>query len=349
MTLTALLLVIAALLIASVALPFARASHWSVRVFDYPRVQQLFLLLALLAAWLLLLGHARMLDRVVLGLLTACSAYLLYVIMAYTPLGRRMVQRVPPRPGEKPLTLLVSNVLQTNTDYARLARLIAERQPDVVLLLETDAAWRDALRPAMESYPHRVEVPQPDTYGMLLYSRLPLAASTVGHLVDPEVPSITADVEYQGQVVRLYCLHPTPPVPQENDASTDRDAEVLQVGRQAAAHNGPSIVLGDLNDVAWSRTTRLFLKTSGLLDPRRGRGLYSTFHADYPFLRWPLDHFFVSGHFRLAAMRVEPSIGSDHFPISLQVLLRHEDESEKLEINGEEQAEVSEKIAEGGE
>jgi endonuclease/exonuclease/phosphatase (EEP) superfamily protein YafD len=120
------------------------------------------------------------------------------------------------------------------------------------------------------------------------------------------------------------------------------------VGRLAAAHDGPCIVLGDLNDVAWSRTTELFLKTSKLLDPRRGRGFYNTFHAHYLFLRWPLDHFFVSSQFRLVAMRVEPAVGSDHFPISLSVVLRSDDARAELPIDRKEHAEVSAKIAEGG-
>ena len=74
------------------------------------------------------------------------------------------------------------------------------------------------------------------------------------------------------------------------------------------------MVAGDLNDVAWSRTTRQFQEISGLLDPRIGRGLYPTFNADWPLLRWPLDHVFFEPPFRLVRFAVESHIGSDHFP-----------------------------------
>ena len=43
--------------------------------------------------------------------------------------------------------------------------------------------------------------------------------------------------------------------------------------------------------------------------------MFNTFHASYPFLRWPLDHLFHSKHFKLVEMRRLPSIGSDHFPL----------------------------------
>jgi endonuclease/exonuclease/phosphatase (EEP) superfamily protein YafD len=118
-----------------------------------------------------------------------------------------------------------------------------------------------------------------------------------------------------GLRVWLNCVHPKPPAPGEDDESTERDAELVIVGRRVANASEPVVVLGDLNDVAWSRTTRLFQKVSRLVDPRKGRGFISTFHAKYPGLRYPLDHVFHSPDVRLVEMRRLPYVGSDHFPV----------------------------------
>jgi hypothetical protein len=78
-------------------------------------------------------------------------------------------------------------------------------------------------------------------------------------------------------------------------------------------------VAGDLNDVAWSATTRLFRQLSGLLDLRTGRGLYNTFNANHWYARWPLDHFFVSSHFKVIDIQRMPPVGSDHFPLLINL------------------------------
>ena len=66
---------------------------------------------------------------------------------------------------------------------------------------------------------------------------------------------------------------------------------------------------------------RLFQKISGLLDPRVGRGFFSTFNVNWPFVRFPLDQAFVSHHFRLDAFEVLPHVGFDHFPVFVRLTL----------------------------
>jgi hypothetical protein len=151
-----------------------------------------------------------------------------------------------------------------------------------------------------------------------------------------------------GHRVWLNGVHPRPPAPGEADESLERDAELLLVGRRVADSAIPVVVCGDLNDVAWSHTTRLFQKTSRLLDPRKGRGFINSFHARIPVLRWPLDHFFHSDHFHLVKMCRLPYTGSDHFPV--QVILRIErgaaEEQEAPQADAADREEAREVIAE---
>ena len=287
------------------------------------------------------------LDDVILLLLGLCTIYLAWVIIPYTPLGKQMIDKVTLDKDEKPFNLLVSNVYQDNTDYHKLVNLINKNNPDIVFLLETNKAWMENIREATDEFPYKIEVPLENTYGLLFYSKLPIRFHEVNYLISTEIPSIIVDVEYNNEIVRLYGLHPTPPVPQENEESTERDAEILITGKAAKEYGKACIVFGDMNDVAWSRTTKLFLKTSQMLDPRRGRGMYNTFHEKYWFLRWPLDHYFLSSQFRLVDMKIEDSVGSDHFPISISVVLRKDDTSGEMELDTEEKQEVEEKIEDG--
>jgi endonuclease/exonuclease/phosphatase (EEP) superfamily protein YafD len=168
--------------------------------------------------------------------------------------------------------------------------------------------------------PHVVECPLENSYGMILYSRLPLIDPEIRFLVKEEIPSIRTRVRLgDGRTIWLYGVHPEPPASLKPDktprGSGPRDVELLLLAEELEKLNEPTIVVGDFNDVAWSHTTRLFKRLSRLLDPRRGRGMFNTFNANYPPLRYPLDHLFHSEHLTLVDFRRLPYTGSDHFPI----------------------------------
>jgi endonuclease/exonuclease/phosphatase (EEP) superfamily protein YafD len=195
-----------------------------------------------------------------------------------------------------------------------------------MLIVEADQWWRDALAEFERSHPFTVQKPLDNSYGMLFYSRLEIRSSEILFRVYDDVPSIRVRAFLPGGIeVELHGLHPKPPVPQEEGSSGQRDAELLLVGRETSGKRVPTVVMGDLNDVAWSHTNYLFQRTSGLLDPRIGRGFYNTFDARYPIMRFPLDHFFHSNHFRLITLRRLPYFGSDHFP--MYIALSYEPEA----------------------
>jgi endonuclease/exonuclease/phosphatase (EEP) superfamily protein YafD len=149
---------------------------------------------------------------------------------------------------------------------------------------------------------------------MMLLSKLPLSESSVNFLVKDDVPSIFTRITLpSGSIIDFYGVHPEPPKPGTD--TYERDTELLIIGRKIKETNNPTIVAGDLNDVGWSETSKLFREYSGLVDPREGRGLYNTYNVFVPLFRYPLDHIFYSRDFGLITLKRLESIGSDHFPL----------------------------------
>ena len=326
--------------------------EWWFRGADFPRLQ--ILALGLIAFILMLVWDApwNWVREVILLGLIAAVAYQLKMVLPYTFMWKKQVKTVAKTElqPERQISLIVSNVLTSNTQYHLLLQQIRQHQPDLILTLESDAHWEQALSVLEDDYPYRVAVPLDNLYGMHLYSRLALEDIEVKFILSDEIPSIHATVILRsGQPVQLYCLHPKPPSPTEAKDSTLRDAELLIVGDQIKDLDESCIVMGDLNDVAWSRTTRLFQLISGLLDPRVGRHFVNTFHADYPLLRWSLDHVFHSTDFALVQMQRLPHIGSDHFPVYvvLQTGRVFEQVQEDLEQTEADEQEAQEAIEDG--
>jgi endonuclease/exonuclease/phosphatase (EEP) superfamily protein YafD len=326
------LIALAVLFIVATALPLVHLPYWWIRLFDFPRSQIAAgagVVLVLYAAVAATDGAGlSATEWMILALLLGSALYQLGRIFPYTRLARVEVLAARQHDRRRRLSLVISNVLMQNRDVARWTRVVTAGDPDVIAAVETDAWWTDQLRALDGAYPYRVEQPQDDTYGMAVYSRLPLKAVSVRRMVEPAVPSVWVTVELaDGPPVRLVVLHPRPPRPDVPQGSDFRDAELVLVAREVEGHEGPLVVAGDLNDVAWSDTTRLFQKLSGLLDPRRGRGLFATYHARYRLLRYPLDHVFHSADLTLVDLRVLDHVGSDHFPILVDLAYEPQQEA----------------------
>jgi endonuclease/exonuclease/phosphatase (EEP) superfamily protein YafD len=342
--------------IAATLLPLSRHEAWWIRACDFPRLQIVAASGVVFAALIATGAAGDIVGRLLAAALLGCVAYQLAVILPYTRLWRVEVpgrSELPVRgaaPGERTLSLLVVNVLMSNRQGDELLGLIRGHEPDLVLAVETDRWWCDVLA-ALQDYRFRLGHPLDNTYGLLLLSRLELVEPELRFLLKPDVPSVRSGVRLRsGEVITLYGLHPEPPAPAEAETSLPRDAELILVAHEVAERSGPTVVAGDLNDVAWSHTSRLFRRISRLLDPRVGRGMFNSFHAGHRLLRWPLDHVFVSDDFLLRDMQRLPAFGSDHFPILIR--LDHEpravEVAEPPEADADDHAEADRKLEQVG-
>ncbi len=311
---TAVILIATLVLLTATLLPLWRHPHWMIRGMDFPRMQLAVVAAALLLAQVAWLDLGQGIAWAQICVTLACLAWQTWWIAPYTVLWPPEVKATEHLNPERTLSILTANVLTPNRQAETLLKLVRQYEPDVLVTLESDQWWQQHLDTLQADMPYSIKCPLDNLYGMHVYSRLPLEDTQIAFLVEDDVPSIHAQLRLRtGDSVRMHFLHPAPPSPTENPESAERDAELVIVARSIVDSEQPVIVTGDLNDVAWSATTRLFRKLSGLLDPRVGRGMFNTFHAHYPFLRWPLDHLFHSQHFTVNSIRRLAPFGSDHF------------------------------------
>ncbi|WP_185984436.1 endonuclease/exonuclease/phosphatase family protein [Aureimonas mangrovi] len=321
------ILVLTALVGLATVVSFIHVPHGAVRVFSFPRLQICVLAVVLLVAVLFAFPDGP-LDSILVVVLISSIVAQGFAIVQFTPLRRKQSANWEGDPnGPETVSILSFNVKESNRDFAKALATTRDCDPDIALFMETDQRWVEALEPLRENYPHVVSHPLANAYGMILFSRLELVDPEVKYLVMDEIPSIIATVKLKdGRPFRLYCVHPEPPVPAVD--SLGRDAELVVVARLVEKDRMPCLVIGDLNDVAWSATTRMFQRLSRLLDPRVGRGFYNTFDARYPFMRWPLDHLFHDRRFQLVEMARLHFAGSDHFPMYFKLALGKYEEGE---------------------
>ena len=298
--------------------PLLPSSHWLVRVWEFPRLQISVIITILLICHALSWtsdNYWLVINSLVITGLGISLLYQLVWILPYTPFYKKDVKRIEKSQAASTVSVLSSNVYMPNNDFRKLIAHVRNKKPDFLVTLESNEKWQKGISEIESEYPYRKFCALENLYGMHLYSKIPFEEATLNFLIEDDVPSMKVKINLEGQDTLLYFLHPKPPSPTENTYAKPRDVELAIVGKEISNTNGPIIVAGDLNDVAWSPTTRKFKKISGLLDPREGRGFYNTFHAKYPLVKWPLDHVFHSKHFALVHIEKLESIGSDHYPL----------------------------------
>lgn len=272
------------------------------------------------------------------------------ILIPYTIVYKQNTTQNVPKHSET-ISIISVNVYQFNERYEDLIKLVGEVKPDILLTMESNQAWEDALTEIEGEYTNSRKVPLENTYGMHFYTKLSVHSITTNYFIADDLPSIEASLVCEnGTSFTFFGVHPPPPSPTEEDNSKERDGELLSLGKKILETKGPVIVVGDFNNVAWAKSSILFRNTSKLIDPRIGRGFIATYHAKYKLLRFPIDLFYHSTDIFVEDFKTLRTIGSDHLPLFCKFFINQkedmqEEEVETLEEGGEQ--EVEEMIEDG--
>lgn len=338
-----------AVLVFASLIPLVQSQHWFFRIFDFGKVQILVLqLLVFTAAWFVipLKTEFYLMQASLLG----CMIYEIYLLYPYTPFYK-IETKTKNKNSSNSVQIISTNIYQFNKEYSRFLNFINQENPDIVLTMESNQDWENAMQSLKEKYPYFCEIALENTYGMHLYSKIEMTNCQKHYFVADDIPSIEATFRTKnGFEFVFFGVHPPPPSPTEEENAKERDGELLSVAKKVKQNNKPTVVIGDFNNVAWAKSSVLFRKTSGTIDPRIGRGLISTFHAKYRLLRFPIDQMFHSTDIFVEKLKALQPIGSDHLPLYCKFFIDkiNDDQEDLVEhLEKDDREEVTEMIEEG--
>jgi endonuclease/exonuclease/phosphatase (EEP) superfamily protein YafD len=144
------------------------------------------------------------------------------ILIPYTTLFKRNTPDNVPKHSDS-VSIISANVYQFNERYEQLIELVKETQPDILLTMETNKAWEDAMEVLDTDYPNYKKVALENTYGMHFYTKLKVRELKVNYFVADDLPSIEARLYTKdGTGFRLFGVHPPPPSPTEEENSKER-------------------------------------------------------------------------------------------------------------------------------
>ena len=116
-------------------IPLIRHDFWVFRVFEYPRLQKLFLNAIFIIALLIWYIPFDLNTQISLAVLLLNLAYLLYQVIPFTVLGKKEIISSTKASNGNNVRLLIANVYQYNDKFDDYLELIKNCDPDLALFV----------------------------------------------------------------------------------------------------------------------------------------------------------------------------------------------------------------------
>jgi endonuclease/exonuclease/phosphatase (EEP) superfamily protein YafD len=282
---------------------------WGFELATHFRVQ--YIILFSLLAVVLMVKKQWMLS----GIASICTMiHLLVILPGYLSPRDNTV-----KPSSEAIKILFSNIHAKNTHHHEILDLISKEGPDVVVLVEVNNTWLKWLKPLGKTYPHSQTAKGKHYERIVLFSQLPILSSREKYFGSHHVPALIATLDFKNQPLTIYTSHLTSPISPGHAEARNETLKLL--AQEIQLTKEPAVLIGDLNISPWSPYFYDLVRTSGLKDSRDGFGIQASWPTVAPPFLIPLDHCLVHPSIQVLDRRLGPNIGSDHYPVLLQLAL----------------------------
>lgn len=222
--------------------------------------------------------------------------------------------------GKSDIKVLYANLWVENQDLQKLSDLIEDRDPDILCLLEFTPEFEKSLDLERRYSYSRVYNAKADVFSYGFYSKFPIVGDAVVDLGgDAAVlpPVFIGDLQHpSGKIIKFGLIHAYPP---HAFAMDDNRLLLRRFATKFRHVEQDLIVVGDINATPFSKFYQTLADGANLKNAMEGEGYYRTWSARSSLFRIPIDHVFYRGDFVKNSFEVLPGIGSDHFPLMVEL------------------------------
>jgi len=225
-------------------------------------------------------------EKLMFVALICCTLLSLYLRSSYGSTSHSPTETYQNKTSFSTALISLENA---NRKFENISATINHNDPDIIAFLDYMPDWHNYLSEELNTtYPHKINIPQLDFYGMGVYSKHPI--TTLDSFYYKGVPNLLLSIDHPNSGTIRQLVSNTNPVISSNDYLSLNEHLNLLATKSKSSPN-KLIALGNYNIVPFSHEIQDFREKSNLeissrsyLSPSKTGNLFYT----------PLDHIFHS-------------------------------------------------------
>jgi hypothetical protein len=160
----------------------------------------------------------------------------------------------------EPIKMVVIN-LSDIKNLESLFNLIDDKNPDIISFLEVTPDWVQLIPKYLSTkYPHHIMKSSADIYGKAVYSKYEII-KTVHHSKE-----ISVSLQIKKDIINIIPIYITPSLDKISGSTANNQLKLISELVNQSGY--PSIVMGQFNNVYWSKEVKSFKVMAGLKNCR---------------------------------------------------------------------------------